>query len=146
MILSPQVALAIGAVVAPTLPLVAVYFTRAGTWRALPAVAAAVAYWVGQRFALPHTRGLVHTALRGDLEGVPMRKDPYFGFEVPELCPGVSTEILNPRQTWKNPQAYDQQAKALAQKFKDNFKQFTGSVTTEVAAAGPGRLRANPLV
>jgi phosphoenolpyruvate carboxykinase (ATP) len=95
-------------------------------------------YGVGERIDLPYTRLLVHAALRGDLEVVPMRMDPYFGFEVPEGCPGVPAEILNPRQTWKDPEAYDQQAQVLAQKFKDNFVQFVGSVTAEVAAAGPG--------
>ena len=95
-------------------------------------------YGVGERIDLPYTRLLVHAALRGDLEVVPMRIDPYFGFEVPEGCPGVPAEILNPRQTWKDPEAYDQQAQVLAQKFKDNFVQFVGSVTAEVAAAGPG--------
>ncbi len=94
-------------------------------------------YGVGKRFDLPHTRALVHAALRGDLDGVPMRTDPYFGFQVPEQCPGVPVEILDPSKTWPDAQAYHQQAQALAQKFKDNFKQFEANVTPEVAAAGP---------
>jgi len=95
-------------------------------------------YGVGQRIALPYTRSLVQAALQGDLETIAMRMDPYFGFEVPEQCPGVPSEILNPRQTWKDPEAYDQQAQIITQKFKDNFAQFASSVTAEVAAAGPG--------
>jgi phosphoenolpyruvate carboxykinase (ATP) len=94
-------------------------------------------YGVGERMALPATRRLVHVTLQGELEGAPMRKDPYFGFEVPEECPGVPKAILNPRQTWSDPQAYDAQAQALAQKFKANFMQFAGTVSAEVAAAGP---------
>jgi phosphoenolpyruvate carboxykinase (ATP) len=94
-------------------------------------------YGVGKRFDLPHTRALVHAALRGDLDGVRMRTDPYFGFQVPEECPGVPVEILDPVKTWPAAQAYHQQAQALAQKFKDNFKQFEANVTPGVAAAGP---------
>ena len=46
-------------------------------------------YGVGKRIDLPYTRALVHAALRGELDNCPMRTDPYFGFEVPEECPGV---------------------------------------------------------
>jgi phosphoenolpyruvate carboxykinase (ATP) len=95
-------------------------------------------YGVGERISLPYTRQLVHAALRGALDGVPMRKDPYFGFEVPEECPGVPPEILNPRLTWQDSEAYHQQAQALAQKFKENFGQFAGSVAVGIAEAGPG--------
>jgi phosphoenolpyruvate carboxykinase (ATP) len=94
-------------------------------------------YGVGKRIDLPYTRALVRAALDGELDNVPMRVDPYFGFEVPEHCPDVPAEILNPRQTWQNAEAYDQQAQSLAQKFKNNFTQFLGNVSAEVAAAGP---------
>jgi phosphoenolpyruvate carboxykinase (ATP) len=67
-----------------------------------------------------------------------MRKDPYFGFDVPDMCSGVPSHILDPRQTWDDPEAYDRQAAALVQKFKDNFTQFAAMVSPEVAAAGPG--------
>jgi phosphoenolpyruvate carboxykinase (ATP) len=94
-------------------------------------------YGVGKRIDLPHTRALVRAALYGDLDGTPMRVDPYFGFAVPEQCPDVPTEILNPRQTWQDPEAYDRQAQALAQQFKNNFTQYVGNVSPEVAASGP---------
>ncbi len=94
-------------------------------------------YGVGHRIDLPYTRALVHDALRGELDNCPMRKDPFFGFDVPEDCSGVPPHILDPRQTWEDPQAYDRQAAALVQKFKDNFAQFDGVVSPEVMAAGP---------
>ena len=94
-------------------------------------------YGVGKRIDLPFTRAMVTAALRGELEGVPMRTDPYFGLAVPESCPGVPSEVLDPRQTWPNSQEYDAQASALVQKFKDNFTQFSGVVSNEVSAAGP---------
>ena len=94
-------------------------------------------YGIGKRFDLPHTRALVHAALSGDLAKTSMRTDPYFGFLVPERCPGVPTEILDPAKTWQDGQAYQQQAQNLVQKFKENFVQFAANVTPEVAAAGP---------
>ncbi|MCI0521371.1 MAG: phosphoenolpyruvate carboxykinase (ATP) [Chloroflexi bacterium] len=94
-------------------------------------------FGVGKRIDLPYTRALVHAALRGDLDRVPMRVDPFFGFAVPTEAPGVPAKILNPRSTWSDPLAYDQQAQSLAGKFKENFKQFAGVVSAEVAAAGP---------
>jgi phosphoenolpyruvate carboxykinase (ATP) len=87
---------------------------------------------------LPHTRALVHAALNGSLEGVSMRTDPHFGFAVPEHCPGVPNELLNPRNTWHDPVEYDRQAQALAQRFKDNFTQFAASMPSEILSAGPG--------
>jgi phosphoenolpyruvate carboxykinase (ATP) len=56
---------------------------------------------------------------------------------VPDGCSGVPAHIMDPRQTWEDPEAYDRQAAALVQKFKDNFAQYTGMVSPEVAAAGP---------
>lgn len=96
---------------------------------------------VGYRIDLPYTRALVRAALCGDFDSVPMRVDPYFGVTVPEQCPEVPSEILDPRQTWINAglggQAYDQQAQLLAGKFKANFTQFAGSVSSEVVDSGP---------
>jgi phosphoenolpyruvate carboxykinase (ATP) len=91
----------------------------------------------GKRIDLPLTRALVTAALRGELRDVPMRSDPFFGFAVPESCPGVPSGLLNPRQTWQDPQEYDACASALVQKFKDNFTQFSGVVSDEIAYAGP---------
>ena len=82
-------------------------------------------YGVGKRIHLPYTRAMVTAALTGQLDGVPMRKDPFFGIEVPEQVPGVPEEILNPRRTWADPEAYDRQAKMLADRFEENYKRIT---------------------
>jgi phosphoenolpyruvate carboxykinase (ATP) len=96
---------------------------------------------VGHRIDLPYTRALVRAALCGDFDSVPMRLDLNFNVVVPEQCPEVPSEILDPRQTWINAglggQAYDQQAQLLAGKFKANFTQFAGSVSSEVVDSGP---------
>ncbi|TBH20472.1 phosphoenolpyruvate carboxykinase (ATP) [Thermus thermamylovorans] len=94
-------------------------------------------YGVGRRFPLPLTRALLGAALSGALEGVPYRQDPVFGFEVPLEVPGVPQELLNPRETWADPEAYDRQAQKLAALFQDNFQKYADGVTEAIRQAGP---------
>jgi phosphoenolpyruvate carboxykinase (ATP) len=96
-------------------------------------------YGIGERIALPYTRAMVRAALSGALDSVPMRIDPYFGIPVPEACPGVPAEILDPAQSYHDLEDYHTRAKALAGRFHDNFAQFAGHVPVEVAEAGPVR-------
>lgn len=94
-------------------------------------------YGVGKRMKLAHTRAMVHAALDGTLADVPMQTDPIFGLAIPTSCPGVPSEVLNPRNTWIDPVAYDAQALKLANMFRENFKAFANAVSPEVVAAGP---------
>jgi phosphoenolpyruvate carboxykinase (ATP) len=94
-------------------------------------------FGVGERISLPYTRAMVRAVLGGDLDNAPMTEDPIFRVKVPEACPGVPAEVLQPRSTWESPDAYDAQARKLAQMFVDNFKQFSADVPDEVNAAGP---------
>ena len=82
------------------------------------------------------TRALLHAALSGALEGVELRTDPVFGFEVPVEVAGVDSALLDPRSTWRDPDAYDVKARELAEMFRANFAKFEG-VGPKVAAAGP---------
>ncbi len=91
---------------------------------------------VGARITLPHTRAMLRAALEGALADVPTATDPVFGLAVPTACPGVPTEILNPRATWSDPAAYDARAADLAGRFRKNFEQFE-QVAAAVRDAGP---------
>jgi phosphoenolpyruvate carboxykinase (ATP) len=62
---------------------------------------------------------------------------PVFNLDVPQSCPGVPAEVLNPRNTWKDPAAYDDQAARLAHMFAENFKTFEGEVAPDIRSAGP---------
>jgi phosphoenolpyruvate carboxykinase (ATP) len=86
---------------------------------------------------IAHTRAMIRAALAGALDHVAYQKDPVFNLDVPSACPDVPAEVLNPRNTWTDPAAYDQQAARLARMFVDNFKDFEGGVGAEVLAAGP---------
>ena len=94
-------------------------------------------YGVGERIHLPYTRAMIRAVFNGHLDDVPIRIDPYFGLAVPEQVPGVQTELLDPRQTWADKDAYDQQARGLVDRFQKNFAQYAGEVPSPVEMAGP---------
>jgi phosphoenolpyruvate carboxykinase (ATP) len=92
----------------------------------------------GERMPIEATRTLLQAALSGALESVEYRTDPTFGFKVPVEAPGVESRLLDPRSTWRDPEAYDRQAAELARMFRENFEQkFAGDVAAEITAAGP---------
>jgi phosphoenolpyruvate carboxykinase (ATP) len=90
----------------------------------------------GERMPIAATRSLLAAALEGSLADVEYRTDPVFGFEVPLEVPGVDANLLNPRSTWSDPEAYDRKAAELAAMFRDNFASL-GDVDPAIAAAGP---------
>ena len=62
------------------------------------------------------------------------RDNDVFDVEVPIACPGVPTELLDPRGTWEDKEAYDREAASLAKKFQDNFnKRYPGVDLKELA-------------
>ncbi|HSC26229.1 MAG TPA: phosphoenolpyruvate carboxykinase [Vicinamibacterales bacterium] len=94
-------------------------------------------YGVGSRMKIAHTRSMIRAALSGALDEVAYERDPIFNLDVPQTCPGVPAGVLKPRSTWRDPGAYDEQARRLARMFADNFKAFEADATPDVAAAGP---------
>ena len=95
------------------------------------------AYGVGSRMKISHTRAMIRAALAGELDGVQFERDPIFNLEVPQTVPGVPSDVLNPRNTWKSSADYDTQAKKLAAMFVENFKTFEAEASPDVIAAGP---------
>ena len=90
-------------------------------------------YGVGERMNINHTRSMVRAALSGALDRVPTELDPVFGLAVPTSCPDVPTEVLQPRGTWADPDAYDRQARELLAMFEQNYKAFAaGAPETDV--------------
>jgi phosphoenolpyruvate carboxykinase (ATP) len=94
-------------------------------------------YGVGERIDLPHTREMVRAAIAGELESLETHADRIFGLNMPASAPGVPDEILDPRETWPDKDAYDEQARKLAGLFKENFERFESAVSEDVRRAGP---------
>lgn len=82
------------------------------------------AYGVGKRISLKYTRTMISAALDGSLAKQNFRKYGYFGLEIPENCPGLPAEILDPEQTWADKEAYQRQAEMLLSLFTTNFARF----------------------
>jgi phosphoenolpyruvate carboxykinase (ATP) len=94
-------------------------------------------FGVGKRISIAHTRAIINAILSGKLKHVGTKPDPIFGLHIPESCEGVPSEILIPRNTWKNPAEYDTKARELAKRFEKNFETFSATVSQEVCTSGP---------
>lgn len=94
-------------------------------------------YGVGKRMSLKYTRALISAALNGGLDKVEYESHEVFGVAVPKSCPHVPVDILNPRNTWMDPDAYDQKANFLAGAFIKNFDKFAGLANDEILQGAP---------
>ncbi len=94
-------------------------------------------YGVGSRIKLSYTRAIITAALNGELDKVHFDTLPIFGLEMPKACPHVPAEILNPRNTWADKNAYDAKANQLAAAFVKNFEQYAEFANDEILSAAP---------
>ena len=81
-------------------------------------------YGVGQRMPIAETRRIVRAILSGQLAGAPLRREAHFGLHVPEHVPGVRAAVLDPRAAYGDVDRYDEQARALAARFAENYAQY----------------------
>jgi phosphoenolpyruvate carboxykinase (ATP) len=95
------------------------------------------AYGIGSRIKLAYTRALITAALEGKLENIEYGETPFFKLRFPKACPNVPTEIMEPRNTWKDKNAFDIQASKLAAGFVKNFEQYANGVSKEILEAAP---------
>lgn len=94
-------------------------------------------YGIGKRMKLSYTRAMITAALEGKLDNVAFEESKVFGVAIPAECPGVPSEVLNPRQTWEDKNAYDEKALFLGKLFVKNFEKYRDGVSGEVLAAAP---------
>ncbi len=92
-------------------------------------------YGVGERMKIAYTRAMVRAALDGRLAEVATTMHPDFGLLMPDSCPEVPGEVLNPKNTWADKSDYDSTARDLTKRFENNFKQFEPYVGDDVKAA-----------
>ena len=94
-------------------------------------------YGVGERMKIAYSRAVVHAALSGELDKMEFRPDPIFKVEVPAHCSDVPDDVLWPRHTWEDKDAFDAKAKELAARFAKNFEEYADQAGPEVRAAAP---------
>jgi phosphoenolpyruvate carboxykinase (ATP) len=92
---------------------------------------------VGKRMSLKYTRALITAALNGELEKVRYENHDIFGVAMPLSCPNVPAEMLNPKNTWDDKEAYEQKANFLANAFVKNFEKFSAYANEEIMAGAP---------
>jgi phosphoenolpyruvate carboxykinase (ATP) len=95
------------------------------------------AFGTGSRIKLKYTRAMITAALRGDLNNAEYDTHQVFGLAMPKSCPDVPDDILNPRNTWKDANAYDQKANGLANSFIENFEKYADQANEEILEAAP---------
>ncbi|MCD6141492.1 phosphoenolpyruvate carboxykinase (ATP) [Candidatus Bipolaricaulota bacterium] len=98
-------------------------------------------YGIGKRMDIRLTRAMVDAALTGKLAEVEYEEDRRFHVLVPKSCPGVPAEILDPKRTWEDKEAYEARADRLAAEFAAHFEKAYGNkgIDPAVAAECPGR-------
>jgi phosphoenolpyruvate carboxykinase (ATP) len=80
-------------------------------------------YGTGSRINITYTRTMISAALNGLLDNVSYQAHPVFGIMVPQTCPGVPEELLNPWNTWADQEAYYATAEMVAGKFRENYEE-----------------------
>ncbi len=95
------------------------------------------AYGTGSRMKLSYTRAMINAAMRGDLNNVEYTAHPVFGMLMPASVPNVPSEILVPRNTWADKEAYDKKANELAGLFIKNFEKYADKASEEIRSAAP---------
>ena len=94
-------------------------------------------YGEGTRIKLKYTRAMISAALKGMLDDIRYKNHPIFGLHMPESCPDVPTELLDPKNTWENKNAYDAKANQLATAFRVNFEPFNSDANEKILEGAP---------
>lgn len=94
-------------------------------------------YGVGNRMKLKYTRAMITAALNGELEKAAFKKHEIFGVDMPTSCPDVPADILSPKNTWDDKEAYDTKANMLANQFNKNFEKYADFANEEIMAGAP---------
>lgn len=95
------------------------------------------AYGTGSRMKLRYTRSMITAAMKGELDNVAYEAHPVFGVLMPASVPDVPSEILSPRNTWADKEAYDKKANELAKLFVNNFAKYAEQSSDEIRSAAP---------
>lgn len=94
---------------------------------------------VGRRIDLSSTRCIIDAIHSGSLTSEQTQRDPIFGLEAVCRVPGVSERLLVPRNAWSDETAWEEAARGLAEKFRENFVLFEGEADEAVLRGGPSK-------
>ncbi len=96
------------------------------------------AYGVGKRMDLKDTRACINAILDGSIKESEFDKTDVFGLYFPKTLKGVNSEILNPKNAWKDKDEYIKTRNHLAKLFIENFKKYQkADADFDYSKAGP---------
>jgi phosphoenolpyruvate carboxykinase (ATP) len=98
-------------------------------------------YGIGSRMDIDITRAIVQCALGGGLAEMEYERDPLFHLMLPRACAHVPSDILNPRNTWQDKEAFDRRARKLANDFSAHFDRAYGNkgIDPAIVSQCPGK-------
>ncbi|MGB1427200.1 MAG: phosphoenolpyruvate carboxykinase (ATP) [Cycloclasticus sp.] len=92
----------------------------------------------GKRISIKDTRGIINAILDGSIEKADTKRIPFFNLDIPTALPGVDETILDPRNTYENPEDWNKRAHELAHLFIMNFEKYTDNDEGQsLVEAGP---------
>jgi phosphoenolpyruvate carboxykinase (ATP) len=80
-------------------------------------------YGEGERISIKYTRSIIDSILDGRLKRSSFRKDDAFKLDIPESCPDVPGEILDPINGWKDKEKYREESRKLADSFEKVYSE-----------------------
>lgn len=95
------------------------------------------AYGVGARLSLKYTRAIIHAIHSGELAEAETTEDPVFGLHIPTHCENVPADVLVPKNTWADQEAFAETANKLARLFRENFSEYADEASEALLQAGP---------
>jgi phosphoenolpyruvate carboxykinase (ATP) len=95
------------------------------------------AYGTGERISLKYTRRMVSAALNNEFDKVSFTNFAVFNLKIPSFCEGIHGEILHPRNSWADKEAYNSERMQLASMFVDNMKKFEDKLSSDILNAAP---------
>src|SRR3569833_879839 len=92
----------------------------------------------GKRCPLKYTRAILDAIHSGELSQVEYENYDVFNLQVPKTCPGVPSELLNPKAAWTaGTDSFSDEVSKLGKLFIENFKKYESEATDDVVKAGP---------
>jgi phosphoenolpyruvate carboxykinase (ATP) len=79
----------------------------------------------GKRISLKNTRAIIDAIISGEIDEKQTKLIPYLNLSIPTTLSNVTTEILDPRDTYKDEKDWIIKAKDLASRYIKNFEQYT---------------------
>ena len=96
-------------------------------------------YGVGKRMSIKDTRACINGILNGSINDAEFETLEVFNLQIPKALEGVAdNNVLNPRNTWEDKEAYDETLRKLAAMFIENFNRYNDKGSQfDYSSAGP---------